>query len=371
MKTFTTLKSLATNLSNNTSTDNDTLMGQLINDQHRYLIQKYFDNERTATVQTVGGADLTLTGALLSGATSGTLTGAWAYSTVTQLVNFSNGDQRPVLFTSGSAAITWNIGLSSAATESISSVGVQSYRIPANVSKLKNDTINVGQLRFQPMPVRSRQEWDMINYLPYTSDIPQYYFIWNNNLEIFPIPSTTGNILTFNYQVRVPDLSFADYSTGTLANGGMTAGGITVTGSGTSWNTPYPEDTDLSFYNLFIRANPPFGDGIWYPIRSVDSATQITLATPVINAPNITGSTTYTIGQLPLLQEDFHDMIVYGALKTYYSAIVKDTDRYKQFDALYQERLDLLKAYAGTRSVNVDLGGPPNITNPNLFIYAS
>ena len=42
MKSLAILKNLATNLSNNTSAANDALMIQLVNDQHRYLIQKYF-----------------------------------------------------------------------------------------------------------------------------------------------------------------------------------------------------------------------------------------------------------------------------------------------------------------------------------------
>lgn len=372
MKSFTTLTNLFTNLSNNTSSANSALGGQLVNDQHRYLIQKFFDNERTASTTTVGGMDLTLTGAPIAGATSATLTASWTYPTCTQLVTFSTGEQRSVLFTNGSAAISWSAGLTDAETTAISTVGVQSYSIPANISKIKNNTINVGQLRYQPVPIESRQEWDTINFLPYTSDIPQYFFIYGNKLEIWPIPSTTGNIITFNYQTRVADLTFADYTTGTLDTAGMVAGSTTVTGLATAWaGGTFPVGTDISYYNLKIRANPPYGDGIWYPIRQFNSNTSLTLDLPVVNAPNITSATTYTIGQFPLLSEDFHDMPVYGALKTYYSSIVKDVDRYKEFDALYSERLQLLEAYAGTKSVNVDLGAPPQAVNPNLFLYAS
>ena len=156
MKTFTQLKSLFKNLSNNVSTANDSLAGQLINDQHRYLIQKYFDNERTVTMSTIGAMQLDLTGAPALGATSATLTAAWLYPTVTQLVSFSNGQQLNVLFTNSSAAITWQTPLVEAATTDISTVGVQAYPIPANVSKIINDTITVGQLKYMPAPVQTR-----------------------------------------------------------------------------------------------------------------------------------------------------------------------------------------------------------------------
>lgn len=373
MKSFTTLTNLYTNLSNNSSPANVSLGQQLINDQQRYLIQKYFDNERTVTTTTVGGMKLTLTGAPSIGATSATLTTTWTYPTVTQLVTFSDGEQYQTLFTNGSTAISWQTPLNVAVTSSISSVGVQAYAIPANVSKIKNDTINVGQLKYQPVAIQTRQEWDTVNFLPYTSDIPQYFFIYGGTLQIWPIPSTTGNVITFNYQTRVADLSFSDYTTGTLNTAGMAVGSVNVTGDATSWLTTglYPSTTSIGYYNLKIRANPPYGDGIWYPIREFTSDTTLVLDLPVVNAPNITSATTYTIGQFPLLSEDFHDMLVYGALKTYYSSIVKDVDRYQEFDSLYSERLRLLEAYAGTKSVNVDLGDQPLAVNPNLFLYAN
>ncbi len=440
MKTFTTLKNLAGSIGQNTSTDNLTLIGQLINDQHRYLIQKYFDNERTATIQTVGGFTLTVTSAPALGATSATLSSVWTYPTCTQLVTFSDSEQIPVLFTYNSTALTWtnplvgtrfnttaNIaaaatsatlssawaystgarvtqfsdgeqktvtytlnstaitwsgGLSAAVqsylntsinTTSLSTVGVQDYAIPANISKIKDGTINVGQLKYTPTEIKTQIDWDRINFLPYNSDIPNYYFIYNGRFKIFPVPSTTGNIITFNYKTRVPDLTYTDYTAGNINTAGMAIGSVTVTGLSTNWITTgtFPSGVDLTFQNLYIKADPPNGDGIWYPINSFTSGTVLTLNLPVINAPNITNTTTYTIGQMPLLSEDFHDMLVFGALMVYYSSIVSDTDKFKKYEGLYNQRLELLKDYAGTKSVNVDLGLEPAMVNPNLFLYGT
>ncbi len=372
MKSFTVLKNLFTSLTANTSTTNAALGGQLINDVHRYLIQKYFDNERTSQTTTVGAQSLTTTATLASGAISGTLTAVWAYPSCSQLVNFSNSNQRTVNFTYNSTAITWAIPLSASATTAITTVGVQEYSIPANISKVKDFTVSVGQLKYTPVEIKTRVEWDQVNFLPYTSDIPNYYFIYNGKMNIFPIPSTTGNIITFNYKTRVADLTYADYSTGTINTAGMVAGSTAVTGLATNWITTgtFPSAVDLSYVNLFIQATPPNGDGIWYWINNFSSGTALTLNNPVINAPNITNTTAYTIGQMPLLSEDFHDMLVYGALRVYYSSIMKDEEKYKNFDSLYQERLMLLSDYAGTKAVNVDLGTAPNMVNPNLFLYA-
>ena len=370
MKTYSTLTSLFTSLSNNTSSANTTLAGQLISDQHRDLIQRFFDNERIYSTLTIGAEDLVTTGALSAGDTSATLTTTWTDISCQQLVVFSNSDQRLVNFLQGSTAISWQGGLSAAATTAITTIGVQSYPIPANISKIKNNTITVGQLVYTPAPVQSIQEWTMLNALPYTSDIPNYFYIYNNQVNFWPIPSTSGNIISFNYKARVPDLSFADYSTGTLSS--IAVGDNQITGSSTTWNTvgTYPLNTDLSFFNLYLRITPPSGDGIWYPIARFLSDTSVLLATPIQNAPSATAAT-YTIGQLPLLAEDFHDMLVYGALMVYFSSVKNDDKQYTKFKDLYNTRLELLKDYAGTKSVNVDLGAQEVPRNPNLYFYAS
>lgn len=370
MKTYTTLKNLFTNLSNNVSTENDALAGQLISDQHRYLIQKYFDNERTYTTVTIGAEDLTVTGAPQADDVSATLSSAWDKISCQQLVVFDSGEQRTVFFTQGSTGITWQSALTeNCTTTAISTVGVQSYPIPPQVSKIKNDTITVGQLVYTPAPIQSIQEWTLLNALPYTSDIPNYFYIYNNQVNFWPIPSSSGNIITFNYKARFPNLSFADYSTGTLSS--IAVGDNTITGVGTTWNSvgAFPLNTDLTFFNLFLRIDPPSGDGLWYQIKSFQSDTALTLIQPIQTAPSATAAS-YTIGQLPLLQEDFHDMLVYGSLKVYFSSIVENQAKYNQYSVEYQNRLDLLEDYAGTKSVNVDLGSQPVPNNPNLFIFA-
>jgi len=358
-----------TTLANNNSPAAVSVAQALVNDQHRYLIQRYFDNERSFAVPTLGAQNLTLTTTLNMGASSAVLNSAWTYATCQQFVNFSSGDQRMTRFTNGSTALSWDVGLSKTATASISTVGLRDYPIPANVSKIKNDTVTVGQLVFQPFPTQSRQEWDMINTLPYTSDIPNYFFIWNGTIGIWPIPSTTNNVLTFNYKSRVPDLTFQDYSTGNIT--GMTPGSYNVTGATTAWSSTggFPLNTDISWMNLMLRVDPPYGDGTWYPIQRFNSDTSLTLLLPVVNAPNITAASTYTIGQVPVLQEDFHDMLIYGALMTYYNSIVKDPDRYKLYEDMYNRRMTLLEDYAGTKSVTVDLEQEPPMLNPNLMIY--
>jgi hypothetical protein len=371
MKSFTALKSMFQTLSTNLSPTNNTLAGILINDIHRQLLLKYFDNERTFTMLTIGPQKLTLTAPLSIGALTGTLASVWPNISCQQLVVMSTTDQRTVFFTQGSAVITWTSPLTAVTTTSISALGVQSYPLPANISKVKNTTITVGQLVFSPAPIMSIQEWTRLNALPYVSSFPNYFYLFNNQLLFWPIPSTSGEIITLNVQVSVADMTYEDYATpGTIASSGIVVGSNAVTGSGTTWNSTglFPLNTDLTFANIFLTANPPQGDGLPIQVTSFQSNTALTLAKPVVNVPTPTGGGTLLLGQYPLLDSDFHDAIVYGALRTYFNSIVKDADKYQLYNQLFTEREELMKYKLASKSVNVDLGSQPIPRNVNLYL---
>lgn len=355
-------------LSTNASASNGTLGTMLINEEHKYLILKFFDNERAVSLVTVGGGTLATLTSFSSGATSGTLTTAWPNVSAQQLVTFSNSQQRTVNFNQNSTVITWQPPLtSSAGTASITTTGVQFYPLPANVSKIKNSTITIGQLVYTPYPVQSIQEWTKLNALPYTSDIPAYFFIYQNQIGFWPIPSSSGNVVTLQCQIVVPDMTYSDYSTGTIS---LSQGSNVVTGASTSWSSVYPTGVDLTHVNLFLTPTPPDGDGIPYQIQSFSSATTALLTKPIVSTPR-NSTIGYIIGQYPYLSPDFHDLIVYRALRIYFSSIVKNPEQYNLFNGLSDEKLKLMTAYLANKQVNVDLSASPTLRNPNLFLMGT
>lgn len=392
MKSLATLVNLYTSLSQNTSGANQSLGLQLMTDQHRYQIQKYFDNERQYFTTAVGGQSLTLTASPTTGDTSATLTTSWTHATMYQYTTFNDGTIRKVLYTNNSTAISWQGGLASTITSAttptaISTIGQQAYPIPPTISKVKNSTITIGELRYVPAPIQTRAEWDTINTLPYTSDIPGYFYIYGGNVEFWPIPATSGDLITFNYQARVPDFSTAfifndatgtaytsgttpvfDYQKGTLQ--AASTGATTLSGTSTAWNATgkYPLNVDVSYFNLYLRADPPNGDGFWYPISQFSSDTGVTLAQP-LQYPIAAGAT-YSIGQMPILQEDFHDLLVHEALKIYFSSIRQDEGQFKLYDNLALTRKQQMESYLGTKSLSVNLGSKLQYRNPNLYPYA-
>lgn len=290
MKSLTTLKNLFVSLSQNSSPDNEVLGKQLINDSQRYLLQKYFNNETSYTLDTVSGQ--------------------------------------------------------------------QEYKFPQNYSKMKDVTITIGSIRYTLQEVQTRKEFDLLNFIQWTSDIPAYYFIYNGRVNIFPIPSTTGNTITFNYKLRATDLSIEDVTTGTVS---VDPGSTLVTGSGTNWNTT----TSIS-ENRWIQIPFPDGDNQWYQVESVDSPTQITLYNSYQGTQSVINAS-YTLGEMPILMEDFQDMLVWQPLYKYFSSIRPDSTRASEFKTLYDEGIEIMDAYAGSKSTGVVLEPTVMPVNPNLY----
>ncbi len=303
MRTFNTndttkttdLVQYSAKLTQNTSTANVELLKGMINDAHRYLLEKYFFNESSTTIVTVAQQ--------------------------------------------------------------------QFYDLPYDYSKLKTGTITIGALRWTPTEILSRADWDKLNVFPYYSDIPNNFFIYNGQIGFWPIPSTSSNTVTFNYKRRVTDLTLTDYATGTVS---VTNGSATVTGSGTGFLANYLAGTgSVLNLNLWIKLTPPSGDGNWYQISSITSATVLTLVNTY--AGGTTSGASFIIGQLPLLLEDYQDLLVYRPLTIYFSSINKDPVKLKEFKDLYNEGIAKLDEYAGSKALNVNLRGAVNTINPNLY----
>lgn len=301
MISFTNQQTLYSDFSQNTSSANLARGASLANIEHRYLLQKYFNNEGSYTDVTVENQ--------------------------------------------------------------------QFYKLPPNYSKLKTVTITTGQLKWTPTEILTREEWDKLNVFPYTADYPSNYFIYpggdhGGQIGFWPIPSSDDNVITYNYKYRVPDLSIADYTTpGTVS---IVNGGTTVTGAGTTFTTT----KNAGYETRWIQFAQPTGDNLWYQIASVDSTTSITLYQPY-QGVSIVASSAFAIGQMPLLMEDFQDMLVWKPLVFYFSSIVDNPNKKQEFEGLYNEKLKMLDEYAGRKTINVNLGRKSNYLNPNLFWQGS
>jgi len=234
----------------------------------------------------------------------------------------------------------------------------QNYKTPYNLNKLIDVYVTIGTIRYKLKEIPSRDIWDRINYIQYQTNIPEYFFQYNNELLIFPVPSTAGYTITQNYKRRFKDLSQADYTTGTVT---ISQSSNTVTGSGTTFIR--------SMIGRWIRVDAPGGDNEWYEISGFTSSSSLTLKN-AYQGPTISGNS-YTIAELSLLDEQYQNLPIYYALMTYFASRVKDPDIFNMYKTLYtdgvkQMELDLTSK---TESMVIDDGnGFERLINPNLYI---
>lgn len=186
------------------------------------------------------------------------------------------------------------------------SAGVQYNTLPYDCDLVREiSVIPTGStIRYTPRRVADRETWDRINLRSSTpvSDIPESYFVMNGQVGLYPIPASSNNTIYVQQKTRVIDLSMADYTTGTIVS--IANGATTVTGSGTSWTAQMTGRWIRITYSNTANT----GDGLWYEISSVTNSTTLELVRAYGGTSISAGSAAYTIGQMPLLPESFHDL---------------------------------------------------------------
>lgn len=232
----------------------------------------------------------------------------------------------------------------------------QNYDLPYNIKTLINVYVTVGSIRYQLTECPNRSMWDSLNFVPYTSDIPQFYYIWNKQCYIFPTPASSSNVITYNYKIRLKDLSQADYTTGTVT---MTNASSVVTGSGTTFTA--------DMVGRWIRATAPTGDEQWYEIGTYTSATVIGLVNQYQGST--ASGAAFIIGEMPILGEDYQDLPVYRALEIYYTSRVPNPTSAELYGNLYKTGVEALDAEFGSKSWSVAITPADiEVSNPNLFV---
>ncbi len=79
----------------------------------------------------------------------------------------------------------------------------------------------------------------------------------------------------------------------------------------------------------------------------------------------------YKIGQMPVLEEDFQQLLVYKPTLLYLSNKVDSKDRFAQFSALYADGISSLEQYLGAKFTNqVDLDVEIDQDNPNNYLQS-
>ncbi len=250
---------------------------------------------------------------------------------------------------------------------STTTAGTQDYILPGDMARLINVYITIGTYKYIPTEVTSADDWARINNPEsIQSDAVTNFYTIGNKIYFWPVPASTGNTITYDYIQLTRDLNTADYTIGTITT--ATVGSASIVGSGTSWSS----GMSGSYLRITSGSAANLGDGIWYKIASVESATELTLSAVYKGSSIVAGTAAYTIGNCSLIPEKFQIGPVYFAASEYWRK-QDDDARADRYEAKYQETLDLMIDEEGTKSssVVIDNGMTVPVINPNLARFVS
>ena len=98
-----------------------------------------------------------------------------------------------------------------------SETSIQYYPKPARLKKIKTVSATSGTTKWPVRESPSREHWDKLNQnTSYTSNLPEWYYLRDNEIGFWPIPSGTATTFTYVFDIIQKDLSIADYTTGVI-----------------------------------------------------------------------------------------------------------------------------------------------------------
>lgn len=252
----------------------------------------------------------------------------------------------------------WPFAEQSFATTSTASQA--SIALPTNCRKLRTWYLTVGGVKYTPSEIADPVAFDRINSQgsSTTSDFPRFFHIRNNAIEVYPAIASAGNTITVECQILPKDMADADYITGDITS--IANGDTTVEGSGTTW-------TGKAGQYISITGN---GDGLWYQISSVTDADTLELTKPYQGASITAATEAYTIAELPLVPEEFQDLLWYRAVSIYFMSKGKGAlTSANFFDTEYRRMLiDLKKRYLNKTTRGV-IASRHNLSVGNINNY--
>jgi hypothetical protein len=196
--------------------------------------------------------------------------------------------------------------------------GQSIYQTPVDSIRIIGMTVKtgVGTNTYSPpiKEIRSEYEWRQIKTVPnYASSwITYYYVLGNDEIEVWPVPSSDiPNGIRYYYQPQDHDLSVDDIvssklspaQTCTMVNG---ESGVTSTGS-----TFTNQMTGLSFQLSGVT------DLTWYEIVDVPDSSTLTLKSAFVG--DSASGLSFTIGQLGILPNEYQDVDIHYALGLFFA----------------------------------------------------
>ncbi len=213
----------------------------------------------------------------------------------------------------------------------------QGYEIPNNARKLIDVYNVVGTTTYWPRAIFDPNKWKVVlSYNLGDSDVPLFYYRQGNKVLFVPTPASTAQTINMRVRLQQRDLSIDDYTTGTITS--ITNGAKALVGSGTTWTA----DMVGRFIRITQTTAAGGGDGFWYEIAAFTDATHITLVKPYQGTTLAAATAAYTIGQVPIIPEQYQRAIIYRAAALYWENHEdpkKAKDYWNKYDGGYEAGL--------------------------------
>lgn len=189
--------------------------------------------------------------------------------------------------------------------------------VPNDMQKVTTVRVVVGSgtsaTIYLPVKLLDIERWQVV--LAYRLGSNQYpYFAYQQGQKLLfaPIPSESNISVILTGRRAIRDVNIADYTTGSIVS--VANGGTAVVGTGTSWTA--------SMAGRFIRITESDtvnkGDGYWYEVASVGSATTLTLVKPYQGTAIAAGTAAYTLGLITYEPEAYQMAPIYRSLAQYW-----------------------------------------------------
>jgi len=227
-----------------------------------------------------------------------------------------------------------------------------SYRLPPNylTGSLSEVYVIVNGIKYAPKEIHSTTDFDKIAIDTSTASTPQYYCIYNDYINFYPLPADTSWTIYAKYRQVAQEMLADDYDTGTIT---VTNNSLIITGSGTTFTT-----TMIGRWILLPN-------GIWHKIQTFTNA--ISLALYKTYEGTTTVGATYTIGDCPIIPDGFQELLIYKPLEHYFM-MAGEEKRSVFYKNLYDAGIvDLKRRYLSRSANQVFTIGSSKIINPNDY----
>ena len=182
----------------------------------------------------------------------------------------------------------------------------QYYQFPSEILRISEIRVLNGSYYYQPRLVTDELEWNNLNSIVVSGNVPMYYYIRGfAEVGLYPKPSTAvTNGLVVSYEPQHVEFTQDDFTTGTIT---VSSGSVTITHSGTGF-TP-------QMVGRWLQVTDGT-DGKWYKIASFTSTSVISLENYY---EGISGSgRSFRIGEVMKIPNAYQDAPVYYAAERFY-----------------------------------------------------